>query len=131
MLKVIFRLFVYKRPHLTGHASYAFPLGQRFSHRDAIACLLLFGSTLGIELLEEMGYQGTDGQQLALALIEVDMTFRQKVYVVVLRIKACICEATHLLCHCLCSYIFFAIHRSCSYLTFDSMGLRSPLYPDR
>jgi hypothetical protein len=103
VLKVVFRLFVYKSSYAAGHAAYALPLGKRLGNGYSITILLLLGSTLCIEGFEEKGYERADGQQLVLPFIQIDVAFGQEIDVFVLRITSCICEATHLLRHRFCS----------------------------
>ena len=99
VLKVVFRLFVHKGSHAAGHLPYTLPLGQGLGNGYAIAVLLHLGGTTGIEGLEEKAYERTDGQQLVLPFVQIDVTIREEVDVFVLRITSCICETTHLLRH--------------------------------
>ena len=79
---------MHKRPDFTGHTPYPLPLGQRLLNGDMIALQLSLGCGLGIERLEEIGYQRTDRQQLRLTFISIDMSLRLEVDILVLFIQS-------------------------------------------
>ena len=62
LLEIVLRLFVHKRTHLTGQATYPFPFPQRFLNGDLIALPLPPCSLFRIEGLEEIGNQRTHWQ---------------------------------------------------------------------
>ena len=99
VLEVALRLLMHERAHLGGFLAYTLPLLKRLLDGHPVAFPLAAGSCLGVEVLKEVGYQRTHGEQLLQAFIGIDVVLGLEVDVAVLLIQSCIGEGSHLLLH--------------------------------
>ena len=107
--KIVLRLLVHERAHLGSPGANALPLLQRLLDGHTVALPLPLGDSLGIERLEEVGYQRTDRQQSLVTLIGIDMPLGFKVDILVLLVLTSILEGQHFRLHLFRSYHYYPI----------------------